>query len=67
MLGVYLFHDNRNIRPILWHKIFHTENLIYDSSIEFIGYAILVICSVFFVSVTIELLRQKLFNIIKYT
>lgn len=47
MLGVYLFHDNRNIRPILWHKIFHTENLIYDSSIEFIGYAILVICSVF--------------------
>lgn len=64
MLGVYLIHDNRNIRPILWHKIFHTEDRIQDTPIEFIGYAIAVIFVVFFVSLIIELLRKKLFNII---
>lgn len=64
MLGVYLIHDNKNIRPILWHKIFHTGDRIQNTPIEFIGYAILVIFVVFIVSVVIELLRKKLFNII---
>ena len=64
-LGVYLIHDNRNIRSILWHDIFNTEEHVYDSPLEFLIYSAYAITTVFLISVLLELLRQKLFNKMK--
>lgn len=61
-LGVYLFHDNEFIRPILWQSIFHTEEHLMDSPFIFILYAVLVTVVVYLVSTFIELVRQALFH-----
>ena len=57
--GIYLIHDNRHIRPILWHSIFRTQEHISDSPLFFVLYALYVVLVVLFVTIGIELLRLK--------
>ncbi|MFL2133865.1 acyltransferase [Desemzia sp. FAM 24101] len=61
-LGVYLFHDNEFIRPVLWQSFFHTEEHLIDSPFFFVFYAVLVTLIVYLVSTLIELVRQVLFH-----
>lgn len=57
--GVYLIHDNRIVRPILWKKVFH--NVTYQDSIKIIPYSIAMAAIVFIVCTLVELLRQRVF------
>lgn len=60
--GVYLIHDNRIVRPLLWNRIF--ENARYQNSLKIIPYSIAVAAFVFVVCTIVELLRQRVFSII---
>lgn len=54
--GVYLIHDNGNIRPLLWEKVFHNAG--YQDSIILIPYSFAAVIIVFAICSLIELLRQ---------
>ena len=62
MFGVYLIHDNRIVRPLLWKRIF--ENARYQNSLKIIPYSIDVAAFVFVVCTLVELLRQRVFSLI---
>ena len=54
--GVYLIHDNPLIRKLLWYKIFNASQ--HLESPLFALYAILYICTVFFVGILIDTMRR---------
>lgn len=61
MFGVYLFHDNKMIRPLIWdHWSSLTEN--YNSQ-TLVLQIFAVVFIVFAVSIIIEILRQTLFTL----
>lgn len=65
MLGVYLIHDNVNVRPWLWQNFWNVPNHMTMSSIKFIIWSIYVICATFVVCVFIESLKKVIFNKIR--
>lgn len=59
--GIYLIHDNRNVRPFIWNMIFHTENMI--SKLPYILFNILLICLLIFIVCSfMEYVRKALFD-----
>lgn len=58
--GVYLIHDNRYVRAILWSRIFHTTA--YSNRLMLIPYSIFVICAIFVICTIIELVRIYVFE-----
>ena len=56
--GVYLIHDNRQIRELLWNECFVGRN--YSNSILLIPFSIVVVFTVFIACSLIELIRQNL-------
>ena len=58
--GVYLIHDNRFVRPFLWHTVF--KNASFQDSPYLIPYSIAVILTVYISCTVIELIRAKLFK-----
>ena len=61
-LGVYLIHENKILRPVIWQNIF--KNASYQDSPYLIIYSVFVIVCVYISCVIIELLRQKIKKII---
>jgi surface polysaccharide O-acyltransferase-like enzyme len=57
--GVYLVHDNKNMRNYLWTQIFHTKTNLADTPLHFAFYAIGVVAVVFLSGVVIELIRKQ--------
>jgi hypothetical protein len=57
-LGIYLIHDNGNLRPVLWNKIFHVTEQLQLSPIIYFCYSLAVILIVFISCSIIELIRQ---------
>lgn len=55
--GVYLIHDNRFLRPILWKTIFH--NAEFQDSILLIPYSVAVAAIVYISCTLLDLLRQR--------
>ncbi len=60
VFGVYLFHDNRSLKKILWQKLLHTTD--FADSPLLILHMIGAIILVFACGVVIEMIRQKIFN-----
>lgn len=60
--GVYLIHENRFIRPLVWKKLFHVAS--FQDSPYLIPYIIAVILAVYVSCTLIELLRSKIFRIL---
>ncbi len=58
--GVYLIHDNKFVRPFLWHNVF--RNASFQDSPYLIPYSIAVILIVYISCTLIELLRSKIFR-----
>lgn len=56
--GIYLLHDNPQIRNFLWSKTFHVNA--YAESRFFILYSLLVIGIIFCICCVVEILRAKL-------
>nr|WP_279220782.1 MULTISPECIES: acyltransferase [Clostridia] len=61
--GIYLFHDNPQIRNLLWIKIFHGNT--HSGSPYFILYSAAVIAAVFCVGSIIEAVRLYLSKVIR--
>lgn len=59
-LGIYLIHDNKYIRPIIWNNIINAKK--YIDEFYFLGYSIISILIVFIVCAFIERIRQLFFN-----
>lgn len=57
--GVYLIHDNKFLRKIIWDNIFDISS--YQDKGILIPYSIAVIVTLFILCVVIDLLRNKLF------
>lgn len=55
--GVYLIHDSKIVRPLLWETIF--KNASYQDTALIIPYSIGVVCLVYTVCTLIDLLRQR--------
>ena len=62
-LGIYLIHDNRYIRPLLWEKLFHNSSLYHTSYL--ILYSVLEIFSVLICCGIIEYLRRYIVKRVK--
>ena len=60
MFGIYLIHDNKIIRNLLWFDWLHVNE--YANSPYLIIHFILSIFSVFFVGIIVEVLRVKMFD-----
>lgn len=58
--GVYLLHDHYLIRIVLWKQIFN--NSLYQDSLIFIPYSIVVVAIVYIVCTVIDLVRQQIFE-----
>ena len=58
MFGVYLLHDSKLLRKIIWEDIFH--NVSYQNTTRIIPYSIIVVLAVFISCTIIDLLRQTL-------
>lgn len=58
--GVYLIHDSKIIRPLLWLDVF--KNAQYQESIMLIPYSIIVVLVVYAACTIIDLVRQRLFE-----
>ena len=56
--GIYLIHDNHLARPFLWKDLF--RNAVFINSNQIFLHAIIVICTVYIVCTTFDLLRQYL-------
>lgn len=61
MFGVYLIHDNSSVRPILWHRLFHTEKVLNDP-LHGIIYLLVVTVVIVIVCALMEQIRQVIFN-----
>ena len=61
-LGVYLIHDNSNVREKLWQALAFDSNC---SNVIFFAYVITIILGIFVVCCVIEWMRQMLFHILK--
>ncbi len=61
-LGVYLIHDNRLMRALLWPKLLNTP--LHATFDTFIIFAIVSVIGVFVLCTLIELLRQLLFKLV---
>lgn len=62
MFGVYLFHDNNFVRPLIWNKFFNLENSIDANFFKFFSTVIFSVFAVFLISAIIEFLRSVLFK-----
>jgi surface polysaccharide O-acyltransferase-like enzyme len=60
--GVYLIHDNRFIRPLLWNFLCPAK---YDKSWLMIPYIMAGVIIIFFICLLIEFVRQKLFRLLR--
>lgn len=58
--GVYLFHENEYIRPILWKLIFQNSEYGQGSCFRFLGHAFYAAAAVYGAGTLLELLRQYL-------
>lgn len=61
--GVYLLHDNPQIRSFLWEQICQNQN--YVDSPWFVIHLIVCVIIVFICGIVVEMLRKKLINSIK--
>lgn len=59
--GIYLIHDNRLIRTLLWIKVFHMENLI-GTPIYGVIYVLIVVLIVFVSCSLLEFIRKQIFS-----
>lgn len=64
-LGVYLIHEHKNIRYV-WPAFFSPQKMYEMPPVLFLLAVIFTISCVFLVCAVIELLRQKIFHIIKH-
>ncbi len=62
--GVYLIHENSNIRNILYNDILHSNN--YLNSNKYIAIAFLSIISIYIVCTIIDICRIRLFKLVSY-
>lgn len=60
MFGVYLLHDSKLLRKVLWMDLF--KNATFQNTSALIPYSILIVSMVFVCSVLIELCRQFLID-----
>lgn len=60
VFGVYLIHDNSNIRPLLWNKVLAVTT--FMDKPYFILYSCIVIITVFLICVILDKILMKLFN-----
>ena len=58
--GVYLIHDSRLVRPLIWKKLFHVAS--YQDSPYLIPYSLAVILAVYISCTVIDLVRSKIFR-----
>lgn len=63
VFGIYLIHDNIILRSFIWDKVF--KNREYLNSEYLILHAITAVLITFFLSMLIDILRNKLFNLFK--
>ncbi len=61
-IGVYLIHDNRLLRSVIWSRVFKTEEFTSDSML--IIRIVLIILIIFFICVFAEYLRTVIFDLI---
>lgn len=61
--GVYLFHDAKWMREMLWKHLFQTHTQLYNW--YYLLWVLAVVCLVFFVGVAIDWLRQRFFALLK--
>lgn len=62
MLGVYLIHDNRLVRPWLWQKIWDVKGALSLAEINFITWSFIAISVTFFLCTAVEFCRKSLFK-----
>ena len=65
-LGVYLIHDNKYLRPVLWDKILHPLAYL-NSGIAMVIAGIVDVTLIFMVCCVIEKLRQLIFKLFSKT
>lgn len=56
--GIYLLHENNNIRSFLWNSVFHTSKYVMSNLL--LLHVIFAVVSVFVVGAFIDYTRQKL-------
>ena len=61
-LGVYLVHDNHNLRGLIWRAVSASD---YFGSYAFITYVMVVCMVIFIVCIVIDYIRSKLFKLLR--
>ena len=62
MFGVYLIHDNKFVRPIIWTKLFKLDTVLNADPLVLLSLVLLSVIIVFVSSILIEAIRSYIFQ-----